>query len=203
MLMPAPNLEALKRGDADAWDEAFDWLWPAAFAVAKLKLQPFFPEDVEDVAIETLEELVDAVRQVRKVEELKSLAASIAHNRAVSRLRERFAAKRGHGRTESLEALQGAEQNDVGPAVTDSPLSDLEQVELASLLGEIQMELKPEHREILSDFFLNGLTYEQIASKHGVAVGSVGVYLKRGLEAIRKQGLRHPRLLKELEEFLR
>ena len=126
--MLAPNLEALQRGDADAWNEAFDWLWPAAFAVAKLKLQPFFPEDVEDVAIETLEELVDAVRQGKKVEELKPLAASIAHNRAVSRLRERFTAKRGQGRTESLEALQGAEKNDVGPAVTDSPLSDLEQM---------------------------------------------------------------------------
>ena len=201
--MNTPNLASLQRGDAGAWDEAFDWLWPAAFAVARLKLQPFFPEDVEDMAIETLEELVDAVRQVKKVEELKSLAASIAHNRAVSRLRERFAAKRGHARTESLEALQAAEQNDVGPVTADSPLSELEQTELASLLGEIQMELKPEHREILSDFFLHGLTYEQIASKRGVAIGSVGVYLKRGLEAIRKQGLRHPRLLKELEEFLR
>ena len=65
------------------------------------------------------------------------------------------------------------------------------------------MELKPEHREILSDFFLHGLTYEQIAGKRGVAVGSVGVYLERGLEAIRKQRLRHPGLSKELEAFLR
>ena len=49
--MNTPNLASLQRGDADAWDEAFDWLWPTAFAVAKLKLQPFFPEDVEDMAI--------------------------------------------------------------------------------------------------------------------------------------------------------
>ena len=104
--MNTPNLAALQRGDADAWDEAFDWLWPVAFAVAKLKLQPFFPEDVEDVAIETLEELVDAVRRVKKVEELKPLAASIAHNRAVSRLRERFAAKartRANGKPGCIE----------------------------------------------------------------------------------------------------
>jgi DNA-directed RNA polymerase specialized sigma24 family protein len=40
--------------------------------------------------------------------------------------------------------------------------------------------------EILSDFFLRGLRYEEIANKRGVAVGSVGVYLKRGLKAMRR-----------------
>ena len=40
--------------------------------------------------------------------------------------------------------------------------------------------------EILSDFFLDGLRYEQIAERRGVAIGSVGVYLKRGLEAMRR-----------------
>ena len=74
---------------------------------------------------------------------------------------------------------------------------------MADLLDQVRAELKPELRDSLTDFFLHGLTYEQIASKRGVAVGSVGVYLKRGLEAIRKQALRHPRLLKELEGFLR
>jgi len=47
------------------------------------------------------------------------------------------------------------------------------------------------------------LNYEEIARKHGLAIGSVGVYLKRGLEAIRKLGARHPKLMKELEAFLR
>src|SRR4029077_21066233 len=99
-----PDLCALKTGDANAWDEAFNWLWPAVFSVAKLKLQPYFPNEVEDVAIESLEQLVKKVPEVKSVEELKPLAASIAHNRAVSLLRERFAKKRGEGKTESLDA---------------------------------------------------------------------------------------------------
>ena len=45
--------------------------------------------------LETLEEIVDKVREVKRAEELKPLAASIAHNLSVSRLRERFAKKRG------------------------------------------------------------------------------------------------------------
>jgi len=198
-----PDLRALQRGDTEAWDEAFRWLWPAAFAVTELKLKPFLPGDVEDVAIETLEEIVDKVREVKRVEELKPLAASIAHNRSVSRLRERFAKKRGAGRTESLQAFQSDGSDPDELAEGASPLAALEQTELANLLAESQSELKADQRAVLDDFFLRGLSYEEIARKRGLAIGSVGVYLKRGLEAIRKLGARHPKLMKELEAFLR
>jgi len=67
----------------------------------------------------------------------------------------------------------------------------------------MQTRLKPEQRALLADFFLHALSYEQIAAKHGLAMGSVGVYLKRGLEALRRVSERHPERLKELEAFLR
>ena len=201
--MNPPDLRALQRGDPEVWDAAFRWLWPVAFAVAELKLKPFLPGDVEDVAIETLEEIVDKVREVKRVEELKPLAASIAHNLSVSRLRERFAKKRGARQTESLEALQSDGSDPDELAQGASPLAALEQTELAELLVEIQSELKADQRAVLGDFFLRGLSYEEIARKHGLAIGSVGVYLKRGLEAIRKLGARHRKLMKELESFLR
>jgi len=181
-----PDLDALRTGDASAWDEAFAWLWPTAFTVAKLKLQPYLPNEVEDVAIESIEQLVEKVPGVKSVEDLKPLAASIAHHRAVSLLRERFAKKRGEGKTDSLDAPPdgGVSQNE--PTTSDSPLEDLEQVELAQQLSKSLAELKKPMGEILSDFFLHGLRYEEIADKRGVAVGSVGVYLKRGLEAMRR-----------------
>lgn len=184
--MNVPDLQALQTGDGAAWNAAFDWLWPTAFAVAQLKLQPYLPNEVEDVAIEALEELVEKVREVKSVEELKPLAASIAHHRAVSLLRERFAKKRGEGKTESLDAPteEGGSPHD--PPSDDSPMADLEQKELAQRLGLSLAELKPPQGEILSDFFLHGLRYEEIARKRGVAVGSVGVYLKRGLDAMRR-----------------
>lgn len=201
--MTAPDLKALRLGDADAWDQAFRWLWPTAFAVAQLKLQPFLPADIEDVAIESLEELVEKVREIGQVEELKPLAASIAHHRAISRLREHFAKKRGGGQTESLEARRDTNTSDCDPAGGDSPVDKLGQTELAELLGNVQTDLKPEQRAIISDFFLHGLTYEELAGKHGIAVGSVGVYLKRGLEGIRRWGRQHPEPLQELKDFLR
>jgi RNA polymerase sigma factor (sigma-70 family) len=181
-----PELSALKTGDASAWDDAFSWLWPTVFAVAKLKLQPYLPNEVEDVAIESIEQLVKKVPEVKSVEELKPLAASIAHHRAVSLLRERFAKKRGEGKTDSLDAQPDGGANPHELALNDSPLEDLEQKELAQRLGKSLTELKPPMGDILSDFFLHGLRYEEIARTRGVAVGSVGVYLKRGLEAMRR-----------------
>jgi RNA polymerase sigma-70 factor, ECF subfamily len=184
--MSAPDLQALQQGDAEAWSGAFEWLWPTAFAVAQSKLQPFLPGEIEDVAMETLEELVEKVREIKRVEELKPLAASIAHHRAVSLLRERFAKKRGEGRTESLEAVQEANMADCPDPTADSPLDALEQKELAERLSGTLSELKPPQGAILTDFFLNGLSYEGIVRKHGIPIGSVGVYLKRGLETLRR-----------------
>jgi RNA polymerase sigma factor (sigma-70 family) len=138
------------------------------------------------MAIEALEQLVDKVRSVKLVEELKPLAASIAHHLAVSLLRERFAQKRSVGKTESLNVPVDDGVTKYEPAWEDSPLDSLAEKELATRLQKSLTELKPPQGEILSDFFLHGLRYEEIAKKRGVAVGSVGVYLKRGLETMRK-----------------
>jgi RNA polymerase sigma factor (sigma-70 family) len=184
--MQLPDLRALQQGDAAAWDMALPWLWPAAFGAAQVTLQPYLPAEVEDVAIESLEALVEKVRELKSVEELKPLVASIAHHRAVSLLRERFAKKRGEGRTESLEAVQEANMVDCPDPAADSPLAALEQKELAERLSATLSELKPPQGAVLTDFFLQGLSYEGIARKHGIAIGSVGVYLKRGLETLRR-----------------
>jgi RNA polymerase sigma factor (sigma-70 family) len=181
-----PDLLALQRGDAAAWDAAFPWLWQPAFGAAHVTLHPYLPADVEDVAMEAMEELIEKVREVKKVGELKPLAASIAHHRAVSRLPQHFAAKRGSGQTESLEAKQQETGEPPGIAPADSPLAALEQKELAAVLRQLLAELKPPQGELLADFFLHGLSYEEMAKKHGVAIGSVGVYLKRGLESVRR-----------------
>jgi RNA polymerase sigma factor (sigma-70 family) len=188
MLLPVdlPNLKALQSGDAAAWDDAFRWLWPAAFGAAHVTLQPFLPADVEDAAIEALEELVEMVCDLKSVEGLKPLAASIAHHRAVSRLRQHFAAKRGSGQTESLEARQQDTGDLPEGALVDAPLAVLEQKELSAVLRKLLAELKPPQGELLADFFLHGLSYEEMAKKHGVAIGSVGVYLKRGLQTVRR-----------------
>jgi RNA polymerase sigma factor (sigma-70 family) len=141
---------------------------------------------VEDVAIESLEELVDKVRGVSSAEELKPLLASIAHNRAVSRLRRHFAAKRGSGQTERLDSRR-EDPGDLPEAIApDSPVAALEQKELAARLERLMGRLKPPQGEMLADYYLRQCAYEEIAKKYGIAIGSVGVFLRRGLDALRR-----------------
>lgn len=138
------------------------------------------------MAIEALETLVEKVRAVKAVEELKPLVASIAHHRAVSLLRERFAQKRGEGKTESLEAATEGGSDCPELATANSPLDSLAEKELAERLRLTLATLTPPQGEVLTDFFLLGLRYEEIAAKQSIAVGSVGVYVKRGLETLRR-----------------
>jgi RNA polymerase sigma factor (sigma-70 family) len=204
--VPPDNLNSLKQGDRSAWDGVFDWLWPTVLAVAQLKLQPFFPGEAEDVAIEALEDIVEKVRDVRTIEELKPLAASIAHNRAVSLLRERFAKKRGEGKIKPLDQPSDpSDEHSPAREVAAEPktLDCLDQGDLAALLTELQRNVTSESRALIADFFIHSLSYQEIAAKHNLAVGTVGVYLKRGLEAFRRAAQRRPKLMKELEAFLR
>jgi RNA polymerase sigma factor (sigma-70 family) len=180
------NLQALQSGDAAEWDLAFPWLWPAAFGAAQVILQPYLPAEVEDVAIESLEELVEKVQDLSSAEEFKPLLASIAHNRAVSRLRRHFAAKRPGGKTESLDSRREDRGDPPEAIAPDSPVAALEAEELAARLRRLMSRLKPPQGEMLANYYLHGCTYEEIAKKHGLAIGSVGVFLKRGLEALRR-----------------
>jgi RNA polymerase sigma factor (sigma-70 family) len=194
----------MQAGHPEAWDEAFNCLWPVALAVARSKLETCLPNEAEDIAIETLEELVGKVPVVKSAEELRPLAASIAHHRAVSLLREHFSQKRGQGKTGSLDALADAPGGpDCEPESPDSPLEELYQLELKEVLTGLLADLKPEHRAAIQDLLLDGLSYEQTARKRGWATGTVGVYLQRGLEAARRQRERNPKLLKEMAAFLR
>ena len=197
--MDTPDLQALKNGEQDAWDVAFDWLWPTAFAVVQVKIGHILPADVEDVAIESLEALVAKVPGLKSVEELRPLTAAIAHNRAVSRLRLHYAEKRGGGEVKSLDEPTKDGKPRAEPAAEDDPLAIIHAAELAKLLTPLLAELKPDHRAVLEDFFMQRLTYPEIAAKRGMLIGTVGVNIWRGLKAFRLLAARDPQLLKDLE----
>jgi DNA-directed RNA polymerase specialized sigma24 family protein len=66
----------------------------------------------------------------------------------------------------------------------------------------LEAELKAEHKQALSDFFLKGLRYEEISQNRGWPIGNVGAYIKRGLETMRKQRLKYPELVKAAMQYL-
>ena len=198
-----PDLQALQNSDPDVWDCAYYCLGEVALNVAQRKLGKILPDAVEDVAVETVEALVKEVRRMKSADELKPLTASIAHNLAVTRLREYFAQKRGGGRTQSLDAVNSEGERLEDPAAPESPLNSLDQAELGGLLGSLLRVLKPEVSGIISDFHLHGINYEELTVKHARPIGSIGVMMKRGLAAIRETAARYPVVLKELRAYVR
>jgi len=196
------KLNDLQRGDDDAWGDAFGWLWPIAIGIAKFKLHPTLQAEAEDVAIESLNELPPKIHQVSSRDDLKSLLASIVANKAISFQRERFAQKRGGGKVGSLEENSEKDNQNQTPEVV-SALSGLDVTELKSLLKVVVQDLPPAQKNVLDCFYIQELKYADIAQKLGMPISSVGVNLKRSLEAIQKKMSGKPILVKELSAFLR
>ena len=126
---------------------------------------------------------------MKKVGELKALLAKITHDECVTFIRKIQAKKHGGGNVKSLDEMLEA----VSDVIVEShefnwsahqrpsgPNSDL--VRLVMGLAD---QLNPKERQVFEDFHINKLTYKQISGKHGIPIGSVGVYLKRSHEKLR------------------
>jgi RNA polymerase sigma factor (sigma-70 family) len=195
-----PDLRALQQGDKDAWHDAYSYLYPFAFGAAQQKLSNF-PADIPDVAIEAIEELTDKVNGLESAEMLKPMVICIASRLAISHIRTLMAQKRGTGKVESLHQ-QGDDDEPIDPPDPAGALDTLHNNELAALLLGLQKDLKAEWYDVLQDYFYEHLKYEDIAKKRNLALGSVGVYLKRALGVLQNKLREKPKLQQELEKFL-
>lgn len=195
-------LQRLVAGDPDTWGEAYRCLYPVAFESARLRLVNSLPMECEDVAVESLAELPEKVSQLTSDFELKPLVAAIARNKATDRLRRHLSLKRGGSKLQSLDAMlqAGEGSNEVGFA--EDLLGSLSVQELRGLLEELANELKKEYRIVLREHFFEQLSHKEIAQKHGIAIGSVGVYVQRGLGALRNILAKRPQIKSELVSIL-
>jgi RNA polymerase sigma factor (sigma-70 family) len=197
-------LAALKRGDGEAWDEAFRRLYPAAFAAARHPLAALTPTEAEDVAIEALTLLMPKIKEVAAFDELRLLVVTIASRKAISERRRQLADKRGGGDLTSLDALQDDETIRFEPAEQIiGRLSTTDLRELSRLLDTALEGLGDKQAGMVRDFLMHHLPYKDLARKYEMPIGSVGVSLARSLDKIRAQLQALPRLSKELSAYLR
>ncbi len=197
-------LDALKRGSEVAWDDAFRRLYPCVFSAAQHPSAALTPSEAEDVAIETLTQLVGKISQVKRFDELKALGSTMAVRRAVSVQRKKFAEKRGGNQTSSLDQIKEATDGQFeAPAPDLETLNPSDLLDLTKLLGEALASLDGPTRELIHDYLLREIPYKDLATKHKIPIGTVGVMLSRGLEKTRTRLKDSPRLMKELQLFLR
>jgi RNA polymerase sigma factor (sigma-70 family) len=152
--------------------------------------------------METLSEILEKGAQVGLEQELKPLTAAIARNKATDRLRRHLAEKRGGNKTQSLEELVAANAGELPDVPLDEFVDHRAIQELRVLLAELSTEVKKEYRVVLRDHYFDQLSYNEIAAKRKISIGSVGVYVQRGLVNLRNVIARRPKLQNEFLAML-
>ena len=177
------EIEQLKAFDRHAWNRAFEILYAISLSVCCSTASTLNHQDHQDVAAEAITEVVDYIEKVGSFEECKKLVVTISKNRLLDRFRHRGAQKRDGNLTESLEAKEGF---DAADATQQQPDALVLLGENALILAEALKKVPEQYRKAVEDFYLKGSTQQEIADKLGLKIGSIGVYLDRGLKALRE-----------------
>ena len=185
------TLAQLKAGDERAWNSAFTCLYGLAFNVLqgmKLTLQI---QDLEEAAQDAIIEIINKyVETAEEIDDLKKLAITIAKRKALDLLDKYGAGIRDHRKTDSLNAVDSEGQPLISekrlPSDQNSPQILADKVERALLLREAMKELPENKANLLSDYYFNELTQQELADKYGMKLSSVGGYLNRALDDLEK-----------------
>lgn len=178
------DIAQLRAGDRPAWNRAFKILYAISMNVCGDRAPNLNHHDHEDVALESIAEVADYVKkQAGCFEECKKLVVTIAKNRLLDRFRQRATQKHGAGRVESLEQQEGFDAPDDSQ---EPPDVHLIKAERALMVMEAVSQIPEPYRKVVEDVFFKGITQKECAERHGLKLGSIGVYQDRGFEAFKQ-----------------
>jgi RNA polymerase sigma-70 factor (ECF subfamily) len=104
---------------------------------------------------------------------------TIARNRAIDRLR----AGGGSRRTEPIEAA--GDVSDPAPAAAERVEQAQEEHHLRQRLARCLEELEAQHAAAIRAAFFDGATYDELARRMGVPLGTMKSWIRRGLLKLR------------------
>jgi RNA polymerase sigma-70 factor (ECF subfamily) len=198
-------LNDLKKHDHDSWSEAFPILWKIAFRCANSASLNLSIEEAKDVAAQAMSDISSCVGKVDSYNGLKALTASISRRKAISFLRKKTAEKRGDANTHSINAINSDGEEFVLqiPANDSDPASDMQVADLIIFVRIFVKTLDGKVGEVIVCVFIEGLSYKEVSDKLNIPVSTVGVYLSRGIQRLRKKIEEQPDLVKQFNELLR
>jgi RNA polymerase sigma-70 factor (ECF subfamily) len=160
-------------GDQGAFAAIYDQLVPSVYGVARRVLRD--PAQAEEVTQEVFTEIW---RQATRFDagrgSVRTWAVTIAHRRAVDRVRSEQARRDRQARQATLDPPA-----DATPEDTALDSEDRERARAA------MAELSAAQREALELAFYDGLTHVQIADHLGIALGTVKTRIRDGLIRLR------------------
>ncbi len=177
------EIEKLIKGDRPTWDRAYQILFAISLGVCCTTGSSLNHQEQEDFAGEAITEVIEYIEKVDSFAECERLVGSIARNKLLDHFKKLASQKHGENKVDSLELHEGFDTSD--PTQQQADVATMNG-ETALLLTEALNKVPPKYRAVVSDHYLHGLTHQEIADKHGLKVKSIGVYMDRGLKALRR-----------------
>jgi RNA polymerase sigma-70 factor (ECF subfamily) len=173
-----------------AWNEFVDQFLGLIYHVihhsAHLRSVPLRPEDVEDLAAEILLQLVakdyHVLREFRGKSSLATYLTVVARRICVQELAKRTAAREVQARRDGQ--LDRAEAE--GPPKAGVGLETLEEV------ARLLKKLPARERQVVRLYYLEGRSYEEIATELHVPINSIGPILSRAKKKLRQDVVNPP-----------
>lgn len=166
-------LQRVARGDAQAVQQCLDEHGPLVWALAR-RLCPS-NADAEDVVQEIFITLWKSADQYDPALGTESTWVTTVARRKLIDLRRRVARR---GPTSEVSEDLASEARDQSELAAES--------DDAARAKQALAELKPEQRRVLELAIVHGLTYEQVAAKLALPLGTVKTHARRGLMRVRE-----------------
>ena len=181
-----PALGALCDGDQSAWTAFFERFDPTIRAIVAWPRWHFDAHTCEDVAQTVKVSIVQSIGRLQSEPSLPAFVKRICVNRCIDMLRRQL---REQSRVCPLGRL---DENgewvdvDVEAGAEFSPVFALQRAECASAVRAALARLDESDRACLLQFYVEGLSYKEMAERQGVTVNTVGSRLSRCLDKLRE-----------------
>jgi len=181
-----PATDALRGGDEQAWRaffESFDGVIRSVVAWPKWR---FEAHTRDDVAQTIRLGIVQSIGRLQSDQSLQAFVRKICVNRCIDALRRQI---REQNRLEPLGYFNEDGEwvdRDFSAGAEFDPVVALQQIEQAAALRETLAKLDEQSQTLILQFYVEGLSYRELAERHGVAVNTVGSRLSRCLDRLGK-----------------
>ena len=181
----SPITDALRSGDKQAWCDFFCRFGASIRSIVAWSKWHFDFHTQEDV-IQTIQlAIVQSITRLKSEQSLQAFVHKICVNRCIDMLRKQIREQNrlcplGHwseeGEWEDIDLAAGAEFD---------PVAVLQRSERAAALREALARMDVPSQTLIHEFYVQGLSYREIAQRHTIAVNTVGSRLSRCLDKLR------------------